>query len=84
MKNYAVASQETEIERFQNAENAVVIRWTGESKVIETYSRGYGDPMYVGDGMNAARKSLELTCNEWVDLLSVDVEYLEVIDGNLC
>lgn len=79
MKNYVVANGQTDIERFQNEENAVIVKWDSESKTIETYSRGYPEPMYVGQDMEKARESLELCSRDWEELLAADVEYLEEI-----
>ena len=76
MTKYRVSDQETDIERFSNGEDALVIEWNGESRTLSTFTRGTTEPLYVGKSMEAARASLELDNDEWDSLLLNEVEYL--------
>jgi hypothetical protein len=81
LTDYKIADVETDIERFEGDEFCVVIKWAGESKTIETYQRGYADALYIGEGMEAARESTELSQEDWDALLAIDVQYMEAINA---
>lgn len=77
--NYRVTDEVTDVEMFSNGEDCVVISWDGETKVIETFTSGTSDALYCGSGMEAARKSLQLSEDDWNSLLMSDCQYLEPI-----
>ena len=76
LTNYKYSDVQTDVERFEGDEFCVIIKWDGESKIIETYQRGYKDSLYCGEGMEAARESTGLSQEDWESLLSIDVEYM--------
>jgi hypothetical protein len=76
LTSYKYSDVQTDIERFEGDEFCVIIKWDGESKIIETYQRGYKDSLYCGEGMEAARESTGLSQEDWDSLLSIDVEYM--------
>lgn len=79
LANYRTAAEQTDIESFSNGSDCVVIEWDGETRTIRTFTAGTSEPLYEGNGMDAARQSLELSESEWNELLASDVEYLEEV-----
>jgi hypothetical protein len=77
LTDYIYSDTQTDIERFETDEYCVIIKWDGESKTIETYQRGYPESIYEGDSLDAARQSIGLSSEQWDDLLSVEVQYME-------
>lgn len=80
LSNYRTVDKKTNIESFNDGDDAIVIEWDGESKTISTFTSGSVDALYVGEKLEEARESLLLSIDEWEKLLrSENVEYLEKI-----
>lgn len=46
---------------FNNFEDAIEIRWNGEQREVRTYTKGTSDALYVGDSLDAAADSLDIS-----------------------
>ena len=77
LTDYIYSDTQTDIERFEADEYCVIIKWDGESKIIETFQRGYLESLYGGESLDAAQQSTGLTNDQWDELLSMDVQYME-------
>lgn len=75
--NFRITDEETDFQQFTAGEDAVVIDFDGTVKTIHTFTSGNADPLYSGESMEEARKSLEMSEDEWNGLLMSDVQYLE-------
>lgn len=54
-----------------DGENLIEVR-TEETPTYTTYTRGYREPLYVGDDFNEAAKSIEMGEDTFNDLLMSD------------
>ncbi len=75
--NFRIADELTDFEQFSAGEDRVVIDFDGTTKTIHTFTSGNTESLYSGESMEEARKSLELSEQDWNDLLMSDVQYLE-------
>jgi hypothetical protein len=75
--NFRIADELTDFEQFSAGEDRVVIDFDGTTKTIHTFTSGNTESLYSGESMEEARKSLEMSEQDWNDLLMSDVQYLE-------
>ena len=80
LNHYRSTDETTYFEMFSDGEDIIVINFDGGKKTIHAFTSGNADSLYSGDSMEAARKSLELSEQQWNDLLASDVQYLELIN----
>ena len=76
LSQYRVVTEKTNLELFNDGDDAVVIESNGDQKTIRTFTSGSVECLYCGESLEAARTSLELSNDDWDSLLSQDVEYL--------
>ncbi len=79
IQGYRFVDWKTDAEVHENGCDCVVSWFDGESPKYETYTHGCADSLYDGNSLERARRSLDLTNQEWDSLLSIGVEYLEKI-----
>ena len=75
--NFRITDETTDFEQFSAGEDRVVIDFDGTTKTIHTFTSGSPESLYSGESMEKARKSLEMSEQDWNDLLMSDVQYLE-------
>ena len=80
LNHYRSTDEMTAFEMFSNGEDTIVIDFGGVKLTLHAFTSGHADAIYSGNSYEEARKSLELSEQQWDDLLMSDVQYLELIN----
>ena len=63
----------SKVQTFRSGEDAVEVR-TEETPTYTTFTSGSDEPLYIGDDFTDAAKSLEMSEQEFNDLLMSDAD----------